>query len=230
MRDLLLSNPDNVSLLLHGLRVTGQLFAISWVLALVVAALLTAARAAPSRWLQRGVALFVEYHRNVPGLVQIFVWYFGVPQLLPTVWQRWINRHDGEFFLSCIALTLYAAAYMSEDLRSGLRSLARGQGAAARSLGMTYGQTLRLVLLPQAMRAALGPMVNQTLALFKATSLAMTVGVADLMHAARQIENETYRTFEVFLIASVCYLAGSWLIMGAGAWAQRWVLAARGGR
>ena len=227
MRDLLLSNPDNVSLLLHGQRVTGQLFAISWVLALVVAALLTAARAAPSRWLQRGVALFVEYHRNVPGLVQIFVWYFGVPQLLPKLAQRWINRHDGEFFLSCIALTLYAAAYMSEDLRSGLRSLPKGQAEAARSLGMNYRQSLMYILLPQALRAALPPLVNQTLALFKASSLAMTVGVAELMHATRQIENETYRTFEAFLIASAGYLAISWLIMGAGAWASRRFTAAR---
>ncbi len=230
MKDLLLSNPDNLTLLLHGLSVTLRLFAVSWVLAMAWAAVLVAARSAPSKWLQRAVMLFVEYHRNVPGLVQIFVWYFGVPQLLPTELQRWINRHDGEFILSCIALTLYASAYMSEDLRSGLRSLSRGQDAAARSLGMTSLQSLRYILLPQALRAALPPLVNQTLALFKATSLAMTVGVADLMHATRQIENETYRTFEAFLIASACYLVGSWLIMGLGAVAQRRVMAARGRR
>lgn len=228
MKDLLLSNPDYVTLLLHGLVVTAKLFAISGVLAMVLASLLTAARSSSQRWLQRAVWLFVEYHRNVPGLVQIFVWYFGVPQLLPTELQRFINRNDGEFVLSCIALTLYAAAYMSEDLRSGLRSLPRGQTEAARSLGMTYGQSLRFILLPQALRAALPPLVNQTLALFKATSLAMTVGVADLMHATRQIENETYRTFEVFMVASLIYLAGSWIIMGAGSFAQRRLAAARG--
>ena len=183
--------------------------------------LLMAVRSAAGPWAQRAVWLFVEYHRNVPGLVQIFVWYFGVPQLLPKLAQRWINRHDGEFFLSCIALTLYAAAYMSEDLRSGLRSLSRGQADAARSLGMTYAQCLRFILLPQALRAALPPLVNQTLALFKATSLAMTVGVAELMHATRQIENETYRTFEAFLIASLGYLLISWSIMGVGAYVGR---------
>lgn len=228
MKDLLLSNPDYVTLLLHGLVVTAKLFAISWVLAMGVASLLTAARSSSRVWMQRAVMLFVEYHRNVPGLVQIFVWYFGVPQLLPVELQRTINRNDGEFILSCIALTFYAAAYMSEDLRSGLRSLPRGQTEAARSLGMTYGQSLRFILLPQALRAALPPLVNQTLALFKATSLAMTVGVADLMHATRQIENETYRTFEVFMIASVVYLMGSWLIMGVGALAQRRLSASRG--
>lgn len=221
MRDLLLANPDYATLLLHGLGVTLRLFALSWVLAMLLASLLMAVRSAAGPWAQRAVWLFVEYHRNVPGLVQIFVWYFGVPQLLPKLAQRWINRHDGEFFLSCIALTLYAAAYMSEDLRSGLRSLPKGQAEAARSLGMNYRQSLMYILLPQALRAALPPLVNQTLALFKASSLAMTVGVAELMHATRQIENETYRTFEAFLIASAGYLAISWLIMGAGAWAGR---------
>lgn len=227
MKALLLSNPDYLALVLHGLAVTAKLFAASWVLAMLLACALLAVRSSSSRWGQAAVAVFVEYHRNVPGLVQIFVWYFGVPQLLPTELQRWVNRHDGEFILACIALTLYAAAYMSEDLRSGLRSIARGQGEAARSLGMTYLQSMRHVLLPQALRVALPPLVNQTLALFKATSLAMTVGVAELMHATRQMENETYRTFEAFLIASACYLAISWLLMAAGAYASRLASAGR---
>jgi polar amino acid transport system permease protein len=227
MKALLLANPDYQTLLLHGLAVTAKLFAVSWVLALLLACGLAAIRTATGRWGQGAVAAIVEYHRNVPGLVQIFVWYFGVPQLLPTDWQRWVNRNDGEFILSCIALTLYAAAYMSEDLRSGLRSVAPGQRDAARSLGMTNAQMLRLVLLPQALRHALPPLVNQTLTLFKATSLAMTVGVAEFMHATRQMENETYRTFEAFMVASVGYLILSWAIMGAGAYAARRVARAR---
>jgi polar amino acid transport system permease protein len=227
MKALLLANPDYQTLLLHGLAITAKLFAVSWVLALLLACVLAAVRTAAGRWGQGVVAAIVEYHRNVPGLVQIFVWYFGVPQLLPTEWQRWINRNDGEFILSCIALTLYAAAYMSEDLRSGLRSVAPGQRDAARSLGMTNAQVLRLVLLPQALRNALPPLVNQTLALFKATSLAMTVGVAEFMHATRQMENETYRTFEAFMVASVGYLVFSWAIMGVGAYAAQRVARAR---
>jgi polar amino acid transport system permease protein len=221
MKALLLSNPDYLTLVLHGLGVTMKLFLVSWALAMLLACVLMAVRSSSRRWLQGVAVVFVEYHRNVPGLVQIFVWYFGVPQLLPADLQRWVNRHDGEFILSCIALTLYAAAYMSEDLRSGLRSLTKGQNEAARSLGMTYLQAMRHVLLPQALRAALPPLVNQTLTLFKLTSLAMTVGVAELMHATRQIENETYRTFEAFLMASACYLVISWALMGLGAYVGR---------
>lgn len=227
MKNLLIANADYVTLLLHGLAVTAKLFVLSWVFAILLACLLTSVRSGAGRFGRSAVALFVEYHRNVPGLVQIFVWYFGVPQLLPKAIQHWVNRHDGEFLFSCIALTLYAAAYMSEDMRSGLRSLPRGQTEAARSMGLTYPQSLRYILLPQALRASLPPLVNQTLALFKATSLAMTVGVADLMHATRQIENETYRTFEAFIVASLCYVSISWLIMGAGSWASRRLTSSR---
>lgn len=227
MADLLLARPGYLALLLHGLGITAKLFAVSWVAAIVVASLLTAIRATSSKIAQGTIALIVEYHRNVPGLVQLFVWYFGVPQLLPRDWQRWINRNDGEFLMAAIALTLYAAAYMSEDLRSGLRSVSPGQSQAARSLGFTYPQTMRFILLPQALRNALPALVNQTLALFKATSLAMMIGVAELMHAVRQMENETYRTFEAFIVASICYLAISYLLIYLGSVASKRVAAAK---
>ncbi|HBI84159.1 amino acid ABC transporter permease [Orrella sp. NBD-18] len=221
MKSLLLSNPDYTTLLLHGLGLTVQLFCVSWIAAMMLACLLASLRLSPVRWVQMVVGLFVAYHRNVPGLVQIFVWYFGVPQLLPMPWQDWLNRHNGEFILSCIALSLYAAAYMSEDIRSGFRSISPGQTQAARALGLSGYQTMLYVLLPQALRMTVAPLVNQSLSLFKATSLAMTIGVAELMHAARRIENETYRTFDAFLIVSICYLAGSWLLMGIGWWVTR---------
>lgn len=221
MKSLLLSNPDYITLLLHGLRLTVQLFCVSWVAALFLACLFASLRLSGGRVIQACVQALVAYHRNVPGLVQIFVWYFGVPQLLPMQWQEWLNRHNGEFILSCIALSLYAAAYMSEDIRSGFRSISQGQTQAARALGLNRFQTMRYVLLPQALRVAAAPLVNQSLSLFKATSLAMTIGVAELMHAARQIENETYRTFDAFLIVSICYLTGSWLLMSIGWWIAR---------
>jgi len=115
-----------------------------------------------------------------------------------------------------IALTLNSAAYMSEDLRSGMRSVASSQMEAARALGLTYGQALRDVLLPQAIRVAVPPLISQSLGLFKSTSLAMAIGVAEMTYASRQIENETYRTFETFAIATVFYLLVSFMIMGAG--------------
>ena len=109
------------------------------------------------------MAAYVAYHRNVPTLVQLFVWYFGAPQLLPAAAGAWINNHNGEFVFALIALSLNAAAYLSEDLRSGVRSIARGQVEAARALGLGYAQTMLYVVLPQAVRVAV-PGVDQPVA------------------------------------------------------------------
>ncbi|WP_432239315.1 amino acid ABC transporter permease [Herbaspirillum robiniae] len=204
--------------LIGGAFTTLWLFAAAWVCAFVLAVLLVALRALalpPLEWL---IAAYVNYHRNVPGLVQIFVWYFGIPELLPAYITGFINDHNGEFIFALIALSLNSAAYMSEDLRSGLRSVAATQMEAARALGLNYVQAMRDVLLPQAIRVSVPPLVNQALSLFKSTSLAMAIGVAEMTYASRQIENETYRTFETFALASAFYLVMSWTIMAVGGW------------
>ena len=153
--------------------------------------------------------------------LQLFVWYFGIPQLLPMAAQDWINGHGGEVIFAIIALTLNSAAYVSEDLRSGFRSLPNGQTEAARALGINYVQTLRKILIPQAMRASAPSLVNQALSLFKTTALAMAIGTAEMMYITRQIEGETYMTFQTFAVASLFYLIGSWSIMILGAVWQR---------
>lgn len=204
--------------LIAGALTTTVLFFASLACAFVVAVLLILVRSlpvAPAEWL---VAAYVNYHRNVPGLVHLFVWYFGVPQLLPAAASGWINDHNGEFILALIALSLNAAAYISEDLRSGLRSIPKTQNEAARALGLSYMQAMGDVLLPQAIRIAAPALINQSLTLFKTTSLAMAIGVAEMTYASRQIENETYRTFETFALASAFYLCGSFLIMLLGHW------------
>jgi len=202
--------------LISGALHTLALFVAAWVLAFLLALVLVGLRSLNKPPLEWAIAAYVNYHRNVPGLVQIFVWYFGVPQVLPDSLSGWINDHNGEFIFALIALTLNSAAYMSEDLRSGMRSVASSQMEAARALGLTYGQALRDVLLPQAIRVAVPPLISQSLGLFKSTSLAMAIGVAEMTYASRQIENETYRTFETFAIATVFYLLVSFMIMGAG--------------
>lgn len=204
--------------LIGGALTSVWLFAAAWICAFALAILLVALRALalpPLEWL---IAAYVNYHRNVPGLVQIFVWYFGIPELLPSSITGFINEHNGEFIFALIALTLNSAAYMSEDLRSGLRSVASTQMEAARALGLSYAQSMRDVLLPQAIRVSVPPLINQSLSLFKSTSLAMAIGVAEMTYASRQIENETYRTFETFALASAFYLLMSWAIMGIGAY------------
>ncbi|SAI69632.1 amino acids ABC transporter permease [Bordetella ansorpii] len=205
------------------------LFAASWIAGFVIALMLLALRESGVRLFEAFTQAFVAYHRNVPQLVQVFLWYFGVPQLLPDSWQAWINAHNSEFVLVWIALSLNSAAYMSEDLRSGLRSLPHTQLEAARALGMTYLQSMRIVLIPQALRAAFPPLVNQSLSLFKSTSLAMTVGLAEVTYASRQIENETYRTFEAFALASAFYWICSFVLTAVGHyWSERLKIAGKG--
>lgn len=212
---------DYLTLFLGGIFVTLQLFFISGILAFLLGCVLMGIRLIPGNAGNMVVSTFVEYHRNVPSLVQLFVWYFGVPQLLPTSLQDWINGHGGEVIFAIIALTLNAAAYISEDLRSGFRSLPQGQTEASRALGISYVQTLRKILIPQAMTASAPSLVNQALVLFKSTALAMAIGAAEMMYITRQIEGETYMTFQTFAVASLFYLAGSWLIMALGALWQR---------
>lgn len=217
-------------LLMGGLRTLG-LFACSWICGFALALVIVALRSSTVSVCEKACEAFVGYHRNVPGLVQIFFWYFGISQVLPATWQATINAGNGELVFALIALSLNTAAYMSEDLRSGIRSLPPTQLEAARALGLTYIQAVRRVILPQAVRVSVPPLINQSLSLFKSTSLAMVIGVAEATYVTKQIENETFHTFETFAIASAFYLCVSFLIMGLGSYAHyRLGAAVRGAR
>jgi polar amino acid transport system permease protein len=213
----ILSNPEFGAMLLHGVKLTLVVALGSWLLAMTLALVLLAVRLAPSRIAQRAVMAFVSYHRNVPTLVQLMLWYFGIASLLPGPLQAWLSEHSAEAVFAIIGLGLCQAAYFSEDLRSGLRAVPPGQAEAARALGHSYIGAMRHVLLPQAVRNAIPALVNHSVSLFKNSSLAMAIGVAELTHAVKEIENQSFRTFETYLLASLMYLGFSLLIMAGGA-------------
>jgi polar amino acid transport system permease protein len=213
----ILSNPEFGSMLLHGVKLTLIVALASWLLAMTLALVLLAVRLAPSRIAQRGVMAYVSYHRNVPTLVQLMLWYFGIASLLPGPVQAWLSEHSAEAVFAIIGLGLCQAAYFSEDLRSGLRAVPPGQAEAARALGHSFVGAMRHVLLPQAVRNAIPALVNHSVSLFKNSSLAMAIGVAELTHAVKEIENQSFRTFETYLLASLMYLGFSLLIMAGGA-------------
>ncbi|MFP1985128.1 amino acid ABC transporter permease [Lonsdalea quercina] len=205
------------SMIVEGAIVTLKLALGSWLLAMTLALLLVVIRLTHKRTAVFLVSAYVSYHRNVPTLIQLMMWYFAIPTLLPESVQMWINDFNAEFLFSMFALGLCQAAYFSEDIRSGLRAIPDGQNEAARALGMSYGRAMRLVILPQGLRNSLPSLINHTVLLFKNTSLAMVIGVAELTYVTRDIENQTFRTFESYLVASVGYLVFSLLLMGAGA-------------
>lgn len=213
----MLADPEIVGMLMNGVATTLRLFIGAFIGAFSLALLLSAVNLVPSRIVHALIALYVEYHRNVPTVVQILVWYFGMPQVLPESVRLWINQGDTEFSFALIALSLNVSAYYYEDIRSGIRAIAQTQIEAARSVGLTAMQALGYVVLPQAVRIAVPPIINRSLILFKDTSLAMVIGVTELTYESKQIENATFQTFQIFLIATVIYLVICLLIAGLGA-------------
>jgi len=208
---ILLSGPYQ-AMLLAGLRLSLTLLAVTFVLALPLAMLVALARLSPFA-LIRGIAIvFIESQRNVPLLAHLLFWYFGAPELLPDAAKQWLYGHDVETIAAAVAITLYYAAFMSEDVRSGVRAVPTVQFEAARALGLPWFASMRLVVLPQALRVTVPPLLSQTLNIWKDTSIATVIGTAELMYQAAKVESATFRSVEAFTFATVSYLAVSLLI------------------
>jgi polar amino acid transport system permease protein len=151
----ILRNPEYAAMLVHGIEMTFVIYIGSWLLAMALALILLCIRFAPFRFGNSVVAAYVSYHRNVPTLVQLMLWYFGIFTLLPDWLTSWLAVHNAETIFAVIGLGLCQAAYFSEDLRSGLRSVSPGQMEAATALGHGYLSAMRFVVMPgRAQRAA----------------------------------------------------------------------------
>lgn len=199
------------------MRLSLQLTVIALLISLPLATLVALARLS-SLPVVSGLAWgYVEAVRNIPLLAHLLFWYFAVPELLPDGLKAWLYAGHIEAIAAVAALVVYTTAYMAEDIRSGLRSVPRGQWLAARSLGMGWGVLVRWVVLPQAVRAIVPPLISQTLNLWKNTSIASVIGTAELMTQAQRVESASFRGFETFLAATLVYLGVSLLITAAGA-------------
>lgn len=208
--------------LVKGLLLTLLLSVASWLLSFAIGLLLTLVRMTKVKVIELGVLAFVEYQRNVPPLVHIFLWYFGVSSLLPDSVQELVNEYHGEFIFAVIAIGLYYGAYFAEDIRSGLRAIPRGQQEAARAIGLSYAGTMRRVILPQALRVSIPPMLSNTVMLVKTTSLAMVIGVMELTYATKEVASGTFRIFETYGISTALYVAVALTLLFTGRWlAQR---------
>ena len=207
--------------ILTGTCYTVLLTIAGWILAFTSGVTLAVLRMTPVKLVQVAVEAWVEYQRNVPVLIHIFVWYFGVSQLLPAALQDWFNQNNAEFYFAAIALGLYYGAYVAEDIRSGFRGLNHGQIEASRAVGLTYVQAMRYVMVPQAVRAALPALVSRAVLLLKSTSLAMVIGAMELTYQTHEIDQHTFRTFDAFLIATVIYVLLATLVIGGGGMVAR---------
>ncbi len=219
----------------QGLVMTLRLSAISMVFALLLGTLVAVGRLSPSRLL-RGICIpYIEFFRNTPLLVQLFFWYFGTSTLLEAIasllahlpwagpflggWTESLkvafNKGQSEFYSGVIGLTVYTSAFIAETVRAGIQAIPHGQTEAARSTGLNGFQTLWFVILPQAFRIIIPPLLSQFLALTKNSSQAMAIGVAEATYMARQVEANTFKGFEAFTVATGLYMIISFLLSWA---------------
>jgi glutamate/aspartate transport system permease protein len=180
---------------------------LAWAIAFPLGSVIGIARTTDSHGLRLGGTVYVEIFRNIPLLVQMFLWYFVVPELLPADWGRWIKRDMPypQFLTAMICLGLYTASRVAEQVRSGIEAIPRGQRNAGLAMGLTPLQVYRYVLLPVAYRTIIPPLTSDFLGVFKNSSLALTIGVLELTSQARQIEEYTFAAFEAFTVATVLY-------------------------
>ena len=210
--------------ILSGAKVTLQLSVVSVALSFILGLLIAVMRMSnvkPILWFSHA---YLEFFRNTPLLVQIFFWYFGSYKILPMVVNDWLNSMNFEFAAAVIALTIYTSAFIAEDIRSGVRSIPKEQMEAARSSGFSYLKSMYYIILPQAVRLTIPPLINQFLNVTKNSSLAMTIGVAELTYQARQVESYTFKGFEAFTAATLVYLGLSLLITGLMTLYNKYVL------
>ena len=193
--------------LIQGLITTLKISAVSILLALLlgtIIAMLRLSRVKPLEWFSLA---YTEFFRNTPLLVQIFFWYFGSHAVLPKVVTNWLYALDFEFAAGVISLTIYTSAFIAEEIRSGIRSIPKTQMEASRACGLSFIQSMVYVILPQAFRVIVPPLISQMLNLIKNSSLVMTIGVMELTYMARQIQSYTFHGFEAFTVCTLIYIA-----------------------
>ena len=192
--------------LIQGVATTVAISALAWLIALALGILAGALRSLKLAPLRMLAAAYVEFFRNVPLLVWMFFWYFAVPPLLPQALQDWLYDHGAEFAAGTAALGVYHGARFSEMIRAGIQAIPKTQLEAALSTGLSTAQAFRLVILPIALRLIVPPLTNETLNLLKNSSVALTIGVAELTFQTRQIETYTAKAFEALTAGTLIYL------------------------
>ena len=200
--------------LLSGLGTTVALSLSAWMLALVVGCVMGILRTVPNPWLARLAGFYVEAFRNVPLLVQLFIWYFVLPEIVPGGHRlkEWPPARQ-QFFASTICLALFTGARVCEQMRAGLASLPRGLRSASLALGLTLPQAYRYVLAPMALRIVVPPLTSEFLNVFKNSAVCSTIGLLELAAQGRQLLDYTGQAYESFIAVTALYAAVNVVIL-----------------
>jgi His/Glu/Gln/Arg/opine family amino acid ABC transporter permease subunit len=198
---------DNLGEWSSGFWLTVRIVVVSFLIAMVVGTVIAAFRVAPNKWLQRVGGLYVEFFRNIPLLVLLFLLFYG------------LREKDGPdipitgIVAGMLGLGLYTAAYIAEALRSGVFSVSKGQIEASLSLGLTYGETMRRIILPQAFRTVISPIGSLIIAMVKNSAVVgVAVAVTDTLKVGRVLNSRTFETEAAFFWAAVGYLVLTGLV------------------
>ena len=179
----------------------------SWVVAMVVGLMFGTLRTLPNNpVLSRIANAWVELFRNIPLLVQIFIWYFVIPKIFPPM------KQVPGFVLVVFALGFFTSARIAEQVRAGVQALPRGQRYAGMAMGFTTAQTYRYVILPMALRIIIPPLTSESMNLLKNSSVAFAVSIAELTMFAMQAQEETSRGIEIYLAVTVLYAVSAFAV------------------
>jgi glutamate/aspartate transport system permease protein len=206
----------------------------AWVIAFTLGSVIGVVRTTPLRIPRAIATAYVELFRNIPLLVQMFLWYFVMPEVIPKRWGDYLKTElpnvvelpfaaqfsMWEFTAAVLCLGLYTASRVAEQVRAGIQSLPRGQTHAGLAMGFTLPQVYRHVLLPMGYRLIVPPMTSEFLTIFKNSSTALTIGVLELTAQSRQISEYTFRTFEAFTAATLIYIVITMTVIFAMRWLE----------
>jgi glutamate/aspartate transport system permease protein len=202
--------------LLVGLEWTLATALAAWVIALLIGSIVGTLRTTPNKWVVRLGNLYVEIFRNVPLIVQMFLWFFVVPELLPKGLGDWIKQMPppwSSYIPAVLCLGIFTSVRVAEQVKAGILSLPRGQRMAGTATGLTQMQTYRYVVLPQAFRIILPPITSEFMNVIKNSSVALTIGLLELTGRARSMQEFSFRVFEAFATATVIYLITNLIVV-----------------
>jgi len=213
-------SPDGVrpywQTLLDGLGWTVATSLAGWVMALALGFAIGALRTLPAPWLRRLGTAYVELFRNIPLLVQMFLWYFVVPEVLPpALGDRLKALPNAPFVTAVVCLGFFTSARVAVQVTAGIEALAGGQRLAALALGLNLRQSYRHVLLPLALRIILPPLTSEFLNIIKNSSVALTIGLIELTASARAMQEFSFQVFEAFAAATIIYVVLNLLVTAA---------------
>jgi glutamate/aspartate transport system permease protein len=210
--------------LLVGLAWTLATALAAWAIALVIGGIVGTLRTTSHAWVVRLGNGYVEIFRNIPLLVQMFLWYFVAPELLPAAIGDWVKQMPppwGSYIPAVLCLGLYTSVRVAEQTKAGIQSLPSGQRLAGTAMGLTQLQTYRHVILPQSFRIMLPPLTSEFMNVIKNSSVALTIGLLELTGRAKSMQEFSFQVFEAFAAATVIYMLTNLVVVLGMRWLER---------